>query len=154
MKQKAALFLLTAVALVFAGCAAKTSDFSVADTAQKLSQGIPFSDPLSPIETDVAIRLYEIAPEDVREAAVYVGTGGATVDEVSVWKATDSAAAVRIEQAVRERVQAQKTVYQDYQPAEIPKLDHPVVLVHGDVVILCVSGFEEQAREILSASLS
>lgn len=157
MKQKASLFFVSIVSIAVvlcAGCAAPQGDFSVSEAAQTLSSELPFSEPLTPVETDLALRLYEIAQEDVEEAAVYAGTGGATVDEISVWKATDAQAAARIEQAVRERVQTQKDVYQDYRPEQIPKLDHAVVVTQGNTVILCVSDFEQQAREILDHYLS
>lgn len=153
MKQKAALFLLTIAAVLFAGCTAPAVDLPVAESARQLSQSLPFADPLEPLEMDMAARLYQIAPEDVEEAAVYVGTGGATVDEISVWKAKDAQAATRIEQAVRERVKAQENVYQDYQPQEVPKLRDPVLIVRGNVIVLCVSGYNEQARTILAEYL-
>lgn len=153
MKQKAALFLVTAAIFLCVGCGAKTGDVTAAALAQDLVQEVPFSQPLEPLEPEVAMRLYEISPGDVREASVHVGTGGATVDEISVWKAADSAAAARIEQAVRERVQAQKTVYADYLPAEVPKLEHPVLVVQGDFVVLCVSGSEAKARGVVQRYL-
>lgn len=152
--KKAALFLLTIGMILCAGCASPGGDFAVTETAQKLSSELPFAEPLTPLETDVALRLYEIAPEDVQEAAVYVGTGGASVDEISIWKAPNREAAARIETAVKERVRTQKDVYADYRPEQVPKLDQAVLITQGNTVVLCVSGFSSQAREILSAYVS
>lgn len=152
MKRITIVLGLLITGLLFSGCSAQKAEIPVTQTAQSLSSQATFSAPLSPLPLDAALRLYEIPAEDVQEAAVYVGTGGAAVDEVSVWKAVDEAAAKRIEQKIRERLEAQKEVYADYQPGEVPKLEHPLLLVRGNVVVLCVSGNTEQAQDIVEQS--
>ena len=99
----------------------------------------------------MALQIYGISGEDVQEAAVYVGTGGATVDEISVWKAKDADAAGRIKEKVQARIEAQKSVYADYQPDEVPKLEEPLLVANGNTVILCVSGHNSEAQSVVNS---
>ncbi len=153
MKRKALFLFLMITVVIFAGCATQGKDIPVMELAQKLNTVVPFANSLTPLETDMALQIYGISAEDVQEAAVYVGTGGATVDEISVWKAKDANAAARVKEKVQARIDAQKSVYADYQPTEVPKLDHPILITDGNTVILCVSEHNSDAQAVLDQYL-
>ena len=87
----------------------------------------------------------------MEEQAVYVGTGGALADEVSVWRVKDEKDAKTVQEAAEKRVENQKASFQDYVPEEMPKLEKAVITVDGDTVILCVSGDPEKAKEVISS---
>ncbi len=52
---------------------------------------------------------------------------GATAEEIAVFKAKDEKAADRIYQAMQKRVEEQKTAFENYQPAEMKKLQDPLI---------------------------
>ena len=151
MKRKALFLFLMITMVIFAGCATQEKDIPVAELAQKLNTTVPFANPLTPLETDMALQIYGISGDDVQEAAVYVGTGGATVDEISVWRAKDADAAGRVKEKVQARIEAQKSVYADYQPDEVPKLEDPLLVTNGNTVILCVSGHNSEAQSVIDS---
>ena len=62
---------------------------------------------------------------------------------------TDADAAKRVQQAAEERVQRQLESFETYIPAELPKLQDPLLVQSGNTVALCVSGHNDEASEAL-----
>ena len=79
---------------------------------------------------------------------MYVGTG-ATAEEVAVIEGTDESGVEAIKKQVDERLAGQLEDYGDYKPAEVPKLENPMLETRGNFVILCVSGDNGTAEAIV-----
>lgn len=155
MKRIAASAAAILMALtLFSGCSqtgSKTITVPTDEVAQKLMDSLSFEYPLNQLPEDAANRLYKLDGEILEEQAVYVGTGGALADEVSVWRVKDEKDAKTVQEAAEKRVENQKASFQDYVPEEMPKLEKAVIQVDGDTIILCVSSDPEKAKEVISS---
>lgn len=155
MKRIAASAAAILMALtLFSGCSqtgSKTITAPTDEVAQKLMDSLSFEYPLNQLPEDAANRLYKLEGEILEEQAVYVGTGGALADEVSVWRVKDEKDAKTVQEAAEKRVENQKASFQDYVPEEMPKLEKAVIQVDGDTIILCVSSDPEKAKEVISS---
>lgn len=155
MKRFAALAAAACLSLsLLAGCSgsgAKTITAPTSEVAQKLMDSLSFEYPLNELPADAANRLYKLDGEILEEQAVYVGTGGALADEVSVWRVKDEKDAKTVQEAAEQRVENQKVSFKDYVPEEMPKLEKAVITVDGDTVILCVSADPDKAKEVIAS---
>lgn len=155
MKRFAALAAAACLSLsLFAGCSGnggKTITAPTSEVAQKLMDTLSFEYPLNELPADAANRLYKLDGEILEEQAVYVGTGGALADEVSVWRVKDEKDAKTVQEAAEQRVENQKVSFKDYVPEEMPKLEKAVITVDGDTVILCVSANPDAAKEVIAS---
>lgn len=155
MKRIAASAAAILMALtLFSGCSqtgSKTITAPTDEVAQKLMDSLSFEYPLNQLPEDAANRLYKLEGEILEEQAVYVGTGGALADEVSVWRVKDEKDAKTVQEAAEKRVENQKISFKDYVPEEMPKLEKAVIQVDGDTIILCVSSDPEKAKEVISS---
>ncbi|MCI8538781.1 MAG: DUF4358 domain-containing protein [Oscillospiraceae bacterium] len=139
--------LLLALALL-AGCGgkeAKTADPQEIVDAYLESQA--FSDHLEALDSDIALPLLGIDPEDVSDSQVYLSEG-ATAEELTVITAVDGDAAERVNEALSQHVADQRTAVESYQPGEVEKLDNAVRRTAGNVVVLMVAADWEFAAGI------
>ena len=74
-------------------------------------------------------------------------SSGATAEEIAVFEAKDDAAAERLLAAAKERVEVQKTAFEDYAPAEMTKLNNAVVERSGKIVALCIADDSSVAQK-------
>lgn len=162
MKKRILLFALIAALLLCAGCGAQTVPETTAPTeaeqeaapqtaqawVQTLGSRLPFDDEMS--DTDQAAAIYGIFSEDgyTGDCAMRISTM-ATPEEIAVFRtdaAFDAAALCALAQA---RLAQQKSSYESYAPAEVPKLESALVRVCGDYVIVCVCADNALASQIL-----
>lgn len=143
--------LVLALLPALAGCGG-TSDVNLdpAALAEALVSQNDYEDPLSPLNDGAFYAIYGIDPAggSLESYAVYASTG-ATAEEVAVLAATDTSKVKELETAVRDRIEAQKTGFENYIPKELEKLGDPVVEVHGRYVIMCISNHNDKAKEII-----
>lgn len=140
------LSLLSCLALV--GCGGAAPEKDAAALAEALATQISYEDALTKLDDDMVFKLYAVQAQDVKQAAVYVGSG-ATAEEVAVFLCTDGDAAQRVEQAAKKRLDQQKTSFVDYLPGEMPKLNDPVLIRNGSLVALCVSDDNQTAKKLI-----
>jgi hypothetical protein len=148
LKGGAVLLLLFVAVMVFPGCGSQPENdiiLNVEECADTLLEAIDFQDTLTALEEQMIAAIYRISAEDIIKQKVYVSTG-ATAEEIAVFEATDADAAQRVEAAVWDRVAGQKVGFEDYLPAELPKLEDPFLLVKGRYVIFCVSDHKETVK--------
>lgn len=129
------------------------ADQKVTDLAKALDQDVEHGEELTELDGGGLERVYRIDASDVAAAAGYTGSG-ATVDQVSVWKAADQQAADRIWDTLRNFLDTQIENYSSYMPDEVPKLEDAVLQRSGDYIALCVSEDPDAARELISASFA
>jgi len=153
--KKGLLCAAAMLLLLLPGCsgvsAAKTAD--VQKVADGLISSVKFKDQMSMLKQDTAVKLYGIDSGDVTKAAVYESTG-ATAEEVAAFEAKDEQAAGRVKEKAQQRIEDQKSGFQDYQPAEMAKLKNPVLVEKGKYVILCVSDDNETAKKTIDGFFS
>ncbi len=135
--------------VLLAGCSAgKAQNVDAAQAADTLKSSLTFQDELSEATPEVRNRTYGISGEDVVAGKLYLSSG-ATAEEVAVFQARDEAAAERLLAAMQERVEAQKLAFEDYAPAEMPKLNNAVVERSGNVVALCIAEDNVAAQKMV-----
>lgn len=149
-----ACVLAAAALMLSAGCAKQQPGASGAPraadvnaVADEIVKTVKFKDELSPVAQKTAVNLYGLDAADVAKARVYESTG-ATAEEVAAFEAKDDAATAKVEQAVQQRVEDQKSAFQDYQPKEMTKLKAPLMVRSGKYVVLVVADDTSAAKSV------
>ncbi len=119
------------------------------EIADKLKSDITYKDTLNELSTEMITKLLDISPEQYTNGKVYVGSGGATAEEIACFEATDADNAAKIKTALEERVESQKKTFENYQPQEMDKLNSPVIIAQGNYVFMCISDDNAKAEEII-----
>jgi len=135
------VLVLCIFAAALAGCGGgsnETAEYDIEELSAKIVDSGAFSDILSQVNDDIVISYYGFDAADVDKMHVYISTG-ATTEEVGLFKCKDSDAASRVLAKAQERAQAQKTAYQSYAPAEVPKIDDAVIKADGVYVFYIVA---------------
>ena len=91
---------------------------------------------------------YEKLPEGTKSSVNMAA--GANAEEVSVFKAGDTAA---VKEAISAHVEAQKTAFSSYKPEDMPKLDNAVIVEKNGVVVLVVTADYENAAKVVAEVL-
>ena len=110
------------------------------------------TDVLETVDQQIGFTLYEIDQEDATDSLFYL-SGGATAEELTVLTAKDSAAAQRIQDACRARVDRQIEAVRDYQPGEVSKLEAATVYAAGNTVFLLVTAADQDGQQALNQAL-
>ena len=143
-----AVVMLAALCACGGGSGAKEVDLDA--LAAELTGSDAFSDILNPPADGVAARLYNIEDGATKQVILYVGTG-ATAEEIFLAEASDASAAAALKTACEERVSDQKTMFANYAPGEVAKLDDAVLVTSGNYVILVVAADAAAARGIVES---
>ncbi len=83
------------------------------------------------------------------KAVCIVDASGASAHEIDCFEAKDESSAKEIETALKQRIENQKNGFKDYVPAEMDKLNNPVLVVDGNYVFMCLSNNNDKAKEII-----
>lgn len=146
--------LLVLVLSLFCGCGgseSETASCSAAELGKKIVEsGIAFPELVEVNEENFQLR-YALTGEDYDEFCVYWAGSGADADEVCIIRAKDGKTDT-VKRAVQARLDAQKTAYQDYVPAQYDRLCQTQVTVRGDYVFWVVSADNQKALEVFNAA--
>lgn len=147
MKHLKLFFPVMLILALLAGCGSQgAKNVDAAKTADDLKSALSFRDELSEATQAVRDRTYGITGGDIVSGRLYLSSG-ATAEEIAVFEAKDDAAAERLLAAAKERVEAQKTAFEDYAPAEMAKLNSAVVERNGKIVALCIADDSAAAQK-------
>lgn len=92
---------------------------------------------------------YDIDTSTVEEMSVLICGSGAYPDELAVFKFKDGGAAAGKE-AVQKRLDSQISLYTDYTPDEVYKLDGANLIEKDNWVILTICADNDRAKEIIN----
>ena len=150
MKKLTAMILAVVMlaALCACGGGSKGAEVDLGALEAELTASDAFSDILNKPADGVAARLYDIEDGAVKQAILYVGTG-ATAEEIFLAEAADASAAATLKASCEERVSDQKTMFANYAPGEVAKLDDAVLVTSGNYVILVVAADSAAVRSIV-----
>ena len=113
----------------------------------RILKKIKFKDTLLKVADSMVISAYKIDPAKISSAALYLG-GGATAEEIAVFEAKDEKSAKELENILaKERIERKKLDFKNYIPAEMTKLNSPVIVRKGKVVVICIAD-KADAKEI------
>lgn len=141
----AAIFILTGMLMA---CGRKAVDIDIVKLGDRLSSEIAYDDSLGKLGVDKAGMFLNLTDIDIVDGVIYEGAG-ATAEEIVVLECASGEEAVKAKERLSDRVKEQKESFENYVPAEIPKLDSAVIEATGRYAILCVSGDANRAREII-----
>lgn len=148
--MKRLLILFVTAAVLFAGCSNRgKTDIVPADAAEKILSEVDFLDTLIEAQGDVAKEWYAL-DDKVSDFAIYVSGSGATAEEIAVIKSSDIETA---KATVEKRLDDLKFRFKDYVPAEMTKLNDPVLASGGDVVILVLADDSDKAHKVVESIL-
>lgn len=122
---------------------------SVTAVADELKNGIEFKDTLNELGVGMYDKIYGITEDMYKEGKVYIGSGGATAEEIACFEAKDEDGAAKIKEAFETRVEKQKDAFKDYVPEELDKLGSAVIVTKGNSVYMCISNDDAKAKEII-----
>lgn len=151
MRKTAALIIaLTFILAAFAGCSGgkdTSTDIVPATAAATLLNEITFKDTLVEVPGDVAKEWYRF-DDNVTDFAIYKSGSGATAEEIAVIKTSDLKTA---EATVQKRVDDLEFSFKDYVPAELTKINDPVIVSKGDIVVLVLADDSSAAQKSVDA---
>lgn len=119
------------------------------EIADKLRSDVAFVDSLNELSPEMVEKLIGVSQDKYVSGKVYIGSGGATAEEIACFEANDESAAADIKAALEARIAAQKKAFENYQPKEMDKLNSPVLIVQGKYVFMCISDDNAKAEEII-----
>ncbi len=155
--MKRILLPLLALVLALSACAQPVSPqepgFEPAVVEQLLGCGA-FSEPIDPLEPDIAWGLYRLSAaglsrEQMTGATAY-RSSGATCEELALLTFSDEAAAQTAADALLEYVDDQIAANRDYRPAQLPKLEQARLVCRGTTVLLLVANDYAPAQPLLT----
>lgn len=122
----------------------------VTAVADQLKNDITYVDGLTELSPEMVEKLFGLAQgTDYKAGKVYVGSGGATAEEIACFEANDADGATKIKETLEQRIESQKVAFENYQPQEMDKLNSPVLVVKGNNVFMCISDDNAKAQEII-----
>ena len=128
--------ILILVVTMFAGCSSEEginpeNPYAVnvddAHFAEYLVSNIEFVDDMTLVDIDIALDFYGIDEADIRAACVYMSTG-ATAEELAVINVANDEAAGMVAEIYEKRIENQISVFEDYVPAELTKLEQALII--------------------------
>ncbi len=131
-----------------AEAALKSIDASAA--ADRFKNEIKWVDSLNELESGMIQKVVGVSPDLYSKGKVYIGSGGATAEEIAVFEAKSIGDAEKIVEAYKNRVEAQKKAFENYQPKELTKLNDPLLENVKNLVFVCISDDKSTAKRIES----
>lgn len=152
MKKTLCLLMAFVLFVAAAGCGAKEPEvkdpFDPVVTAKSLIDAGVFSAEMIEFDHNLLFQLPE-DPAGYQGSAVYFNVYGIS-EVVAVIRAADEASATAVEQALSDWVKTNKIGESNYRPAEAEKLDHAILEVRGNTVLLVVAADAEKAKSVIS----
>ena len=146
------LCLLALCCLILCACAdqpkAKAELPAPEALAAELLASGAFSEDLALAENEVGCFLYALEESDAPGMRYYFSSG-AVADEIAILPCADEAGAQQAMSECRGRLDNLITLYKQYKPEEVPKLDKAVILQRGNTVVFCAAADADKAKAVL-----
>lgn len=137
--------------IVSCGSETEKSDnvsFDLEQLALKISTDVPFDDELIRLQDDAAALVYKFGGNST---VVYAGSG-ATPEIIIVVECTDSSEADSAADKMKVYIDEQITLFADYNPSQLPKLESAVCGVYGRYAICAVSDDSTTVQSVIESS--
>lgn len=148
-KKMILIIVVMAISILAFGCSSKEAkDIDINGLAQNILDSVAFQDELTAVDDFTINTLYAIEEGLTTDQSVYVSSG-ATAEEVAVFTCADEDSAAAVKEAAQQRIADMQEGFADYNPAEMDKLNDPVLMIEGKYVILCISDDSGQAQSVI-----
>lgn len=150
------LFLISAFIIIMSviiSCSGETEiseniSFDIEQLALKLSTDIPFDDELIRLQDDAAALIYNFGG---KSTVVYTGSG-ATPEIIIIVECKDSIEADNAAVKIKTYIDDQITLFTDYNPSQLPKLESAVCSAYGRYAVCAVSPDSAAAQTVIESS--
>ncbi|WP_084145896.1 DUF4358 domain-containing protein [Anaerovorax odorimutans] len=115
---------------------------------QELLDSIDFEDQLENVDMKVIETMYGINEDQISSYNVLMSTG-ATAEEIAVFGINNKDDKEKVIDALKMRVEDQKSIMESYKPKEMDKLNKAIIESNDNYVILCITGDEDNAQKII-----
>lgn len=153
MKKRIAALLLIAAALSLCACggkeAAAAPDMQAVYEKLMETEGMP---EMITVPADVAETLLGIAPADCKQAVAAICQISLQTDEIWLVEAVDAAAAGRIAELAKARVEQKSAELEHYLPEQYKVVQQARIISSGNCVVLLISPQVEQLAAVLKDS--
>lgn len=161
MKKSILLILSLVMVLALVACGDKekdNNDKGGSDTKQEKT--LDAAALINDLKTNITYEatLEEVAKDDISnfieleadvQATLYMGSTSSTAEEIGVFVCKDKATADKMLANVKAFLTDQSESFKYYIPKESERIDNGVVEMKGNVVIMCISGDSNKAKEII-----
>ena len=138
------------------GCAPKKDKILDIDMFfnQALEQ-VPYDDEMIELSASVVGDFYRLTFEGLEEYRIYTSGTMATANELAVFKLKDEKALTSAEEAVRARLEDQKSNYQNYNPAQMHRIENALLYSDSNYLLFSISNDKnDEIRKLFDDHLS
>ncbi len=154
LKKVLGILLAGCMLLAVAGCGSSgDKNVDLDALGATIMEKVTFTSQLTKLTDSVVGSFYVFDSADVDDYVVYANGTGATAEEVALFKASSSEAADRIYKLAQSRIEDLKFQFENYVPAEMTKLNDPVLVKQGNYVFLGLSNDNEQMKKLFNDAL-
>jgi len=142
--------LLCALSLCLLCACGGTAQPFATDLVDKILESESFSEPLEPLDDEIACFLYQLDAEQagLTDLRAY-RSSGATCEEVAVFTFETDEDAVDAQFVLAGYLAAQLESCRSYRPAQVPKLQHAILTQRSNSILLLVADDWSAAEEIV-----
>lgn len=153
MKKLIIILALIITMSVIVSCGSETEKsehifFDIEQLALKLSTDVPFDDELIRLQDDAVSLVYNFGGNST---VVYAGSG-ATPEIIIIVECTDSTEAESAAAKIKTYIDDQITLFTDYNPSQVPKLETAVCSAYGRYAICAVSDDSAAVQIVIESS--
>ena len=151
MKRILAFILIISVFVTaFSACSDNTATANInpAEAAQTILDSVEFRDTLISVEGAAAENIYML-DDSVTSYCIYISGSGATAEEIAVLKVSDTNKAQT--NILDKRLEELAFRYESYVPAEMVKIQNPVIITQGDIIIMVLADDAESAEKAVKS---
>ncbi len=167
MKKRVTAALLTALLLCAGSCGGEgsegTSESGSAQTEKTASaseitaavlEKVPINSAVEKGIDDLSVYFASLDTQGVEEASYYMCASGAYPDEIAVLRFSSDELAEAGAEAVKERMESQRSTYETYKPEEMYKFDGAVAEARGSYVVYLITADNAGAEEVIGQYIS
>lgn len=150
MKNIIKILMIASMVFVFTSCSSQENGISVSiqDLTNKLQKDIAFPE-MANQNVDTFNQYYDVDVNLFEEFELWLAGNGVTADEMLIVKLKNSQDVDLLQQAVKSRQIYLKSEFEQYNPAEVQKIEDAVIFNKSNYFIFVISGDSKRANDIL-----
>lgn len=147
------IVVVSLIALTLVGCSGDKKSFDSEGFVSTVMEKVTYDDEMIEVPEKTAKTLYSLDFEGLESYKLYTSATSATANELMVIKVKDNKSI----EAAKKSIEARKTdlisLYKDYRPEEMQKLDNAIIVTEGDYVIFSVCSSNADVQKYITESV-
>lgn len=145
---KKIIVLFLSLILILTACSSDITEPFPGDVSTHLTENIEFQS-LVEVEADRLSNYYKIDTEKIDTMSVFICGSGGYADEIAIFKLNNKSDVKDVKSIVEERKKTLDSLFVDYVPEEMYKIDDAVIYTNGKYVCFVVSSDNDKALSII-----